>query len=317
MSCRMLLVGSVVLFCVRLGVAQCSTSNCREPLIDAFGTTQTPMNRELVLRKNVNEVNLVLSVTNKRGHFVNGLDKKKFSVFDNNKQQNNITFFQNQTNLPLNIAIVLDTSESVTSQFDAERNSIKDFLQDTIRHEDTAVLFAFNENIRVIAPVRYNRRELSHRLKRIKPQGDTALYDTVSAAAERLAEDSRPARRIIILVSDGQENRSRISMDGALTAALKAGAAIYSVNDGDDDITAMGKQGETVLKTLAQSTGGSYFVASEDGDIGSAFSKIRKELRSQYVLAYKPSELSSSEFHFLKVVVGDLLVRCRRGYYAK
>lgn len=278
-------------------------------------TRIVPLGPELFLKKQVNEVSLVLSVTDKKGHFISGLSPDKFSVFDNDRQERNFTFFQNQTDLPLDIAIVLDTSESVTARYEAERNSITEFIQPTIKHADSIVLFAFNDAVRVIAPINYNWHNLSKRLKQIKPQGNTALYDAVSSAAARLSDNDRPARRIIIVVSDGEENQSKDTLDETVAAVMKAEAVVYSVNDGDDVDTDPGKQGETVLKTLAESTGGRYFHASEDGDIGSAFSKIRKELRSQYALAYKPSDLTVPGFHALKVIVGNLKVRCRRGYY--
>jgi VWFA-related protein len=316
MAYRCFSIIGVLLVCVCAGVTQGSPAQDSTALMPD-NSTVAAIKSELLVRKQVNEVSLVLSVTDKKGHFISGLGAEKFSVFDNDRQQTNITFFQNQTNLPLDIAIVLDTSESVTAEFEAERNSITEFLQQTIRHEDSVVLLAFNDTVRVIAPIRYNWRDLSHRLKRIKPQGETALYDAVSQAAQRLAQNPGPARRVIVLVSDGQENRSQTGLDGAVSAALKAGAVIYSINDGDDPDTPVGKDGETVLRTLSQSTGGNYFYSSENGEIGTAFSKIRKELRSQYVLAYKPSEISSSQFHFLKVVVENLRVRCRRGYYVK
>lgn len=279
--------------------------------------TIVSLSNQLLLKKQVNEVNLVLSVTDKKGHFISGLDADRFSVFDNDRQQRNITFFQKQTDLPLDIAVVMDTSESVTARYDAERNSITEFIHQTIKHADSVVLFAFNDAVRVIAPINYNWRDVSKRLKRIKPQGNTALYDAVATAAERLSQNDRPARRIIVVVSDGEENQSQGTLEQTVAAVVKAEAVVYSVNDGDDTDTDPGKQGETVLKTLAESTGGNYFHASEDGDIGSAFSKIRKELRSQYALAYKPSDLSASGFHALKVIVGNLKVRCRRGYYVK
>jgi VWFA-related protein len=217
----------------------------------------------------------------------------------------------------LDIAVVLDASASVGGRFEAEQHAITQFLHQTIRHEDSVELFVFNQAIRVIAPINYNWRDLSHRLKKVKPDGETALYDAVSTAADHLAQDQWPARRIIILISDGEENSSRATPSGTAAAVLKANAVVYAVNAGDDDDSDVGKQGVGVLKGLSESTGGNYFRASLDGDIGFAFSKIRKELRSQYALAYRPSDLLGSKFHAIRVVTGNLMVRCRRGYYAK
>jgi VWFA-related protein len=272
---------------------------------------------DLLFRKQVNEVNLILSVRDKKGHFVNGLGAGDFSIFDNDLRQTQITFFQNQTDLPLDVAVVLDASSSVGARFEAEQHAITQFLHQTIRHEDSAVLIAFNQAIRVIAPINYNWRDLSRRLKKVKPDGETAIYDAVATAAEHLSQNPWPARRIIILISDGEENSSQISSSAATAAVLRAEAVVYTINAGDDDDTDLGKNGAEVLKALSDSTGGNHFRASLDGDIGSAFSKIRKELRSQYELAYKPSDLLGTRFHAIRVVTGNLMVRCRRGYYAK
>ncbi|MBO0911523.1 MAG: VWA domain-containing protein, partial [Acidobacteria bacterium] len=220
MSLRVNCILSTVVLCASTALAQQSNPARTDFLPRDPGMALLKSN--LLFKKQVNEVNLVLSVRDKKGHFVNGLGAGDFSIFDNDRRQTKITFFQNQTDLPLDIAVVLDSSASVGARFEAEQHAITQFLHQTIRHEDTAELFAFNQAIRVIAPINYNWREVSRRLKKVKPEGETALYDAVSAAADHLSENSWPARRIIILVSDGEENSSQITLSAAAAAALRA-----------------------------------------------------------------------------------------------
>ena len=122
---------------------------------------------------------------------------------------------------------------------------------------------------------------------------------------------------MIIVISDGQENQSKATLDATRNTVLASGAVVYTIDAGDDDSSETGEQGRAVLKSLAASTGGGYFRSAFDGDIGSAFSKIRKDLRSQYAIAYKPSDLMQRRFHDLKIVARNLHVHCRTAYYAK
>jgi VWFA-related protein len=117
-------------------------------------------------------------------------------------------------------------------------------------------------------------------------------------------------------MSDGEENASKTNLDATISTLLKTEATVYAVNDGDDTDSKTGKEGETTLKQLASATGGAYSRAAFSGDVGSAFGKIRKELRSQYAIAFKPSDHSLHGFHYLEVLAGKLHVHCRSGYYA-
>jgi VWFA-related protein len=135
------------------------------------------------------------------------------------------------------------------------------------------------------SPVTNNWNETARRVKGLDPGGETALYDAVSDASHWLALDHGPVRRIMILVSDGQENKSRTSMDTTISDALNAEAAIYSVNVSKEKVSDEAKRGAAILKHLAEATGGAYFEYPENNAIAGAFDKIRRELRSQYALA--------------------------------
>jgi len=307
-------ISLLLLFLVPPGFAQVVASNA---VADKSSVSTAPIALAMVLEKQVQEVNLVLSVTDRRGHFVRGLLPGDLTILDNNKQQTAITFFESQTDLPLHIAVVLDISSSVAYRFVQEQETMRAFLHEVAKPHDSVELIAFNQGVRLVAPINGNWKPLSKRVKRMKPGGETALYDAVTAASRRLAQDARPARRIIILVSDGQENHSTATSDSTIAEVLKDEAVLYAVNIGDDHFSEAGKQGDQVLQQLSDATGGSYLQAGPNGAVDSAFGKIRRELRSQYALAYKPSNLAGQLFHQLKVVAGNLRVRCRTGYYAK
>lgn len=270
----------------------------------------------LTIRRQVEEVNLVLSVTDHKGHFVEGLGPSDLTILDDDKKQTALTFFQSQTNLPLHVALVLDLSASITAQFDMERSTMHQFLKDGIRPADSVELFAFNQRVQFVAPVQNDWKQVSRRVKNLKPEGETALFDAVSTAAQWLGQDSRPARRIIILLTDGEENSSKTTLTETIAQVLRAETTVYAVNVIDYPDDAEAKQGIDILKKLSDATGGLYLRANQNGDVGHAFRRIQRELRSQYAIAYKPSNVTDQLFHRLKVVAArNLRVRCRTGYF--
>jgi Ca-activated chloride channel homolog len=278
--------------------------------------TLTPDSQTFRLR--VQEVNLVLTVADGKGHFVENLSPSDLKILDNNKQQDSLTFFQSETDLPLDVALVVDMSASIAYRFQAEQGTLNAFITRVARPVDSVMLFAFNDEMRLAAPVHGNWKEVAAQVKRLKPNGETALYDAVRAASQWLADEPRPARRVMIVVSDGEENHSTSTLDEAIGEALKAEATIYSVDVSDDHETDDGKQGEQILRRLSDDTGGRYIRAYADGDVGGAFHKIQRELRSQYALAYRPSNLAEQFFHRIQIIAPrNLQVRCRTGYYAK
>lgn len=270
----------------------------------------------LTIKRQVEEVNLILSVTDRKGHFVEGLSPSDLTILDDDKRQTEFTFFQSQTNLPLHVALVLDVSASVTARFDMEQATIRDFLKQATRPADSVELFAFNQRVQLVAPIQTDWKKISHRVKKLKPDGETALFDAVSVASQWLGQDPRPARRIIILVTDGEENASKSTLDETIVHVLRAETTVYAVNVVEDPIDDEGREGVEILKRLSDATGGAYLRAAQNGDVGRAFSRIQRELRSQYAIAYKPTNLTEQLFHRLRVIaLRNLRVRCRTGYY--
>jgi Ca-activated chloride channel family protein len=270
----------------------------------------------LRIQRQVQEVNLILSVTDRRGHFVQGLMPSDLKILDDDKQQTTLTFFQSETDLPLHVALVLDMSASIAMHFPQEQQTIRNFLKGATRPMDSVELFAFNERVQFAAPIKNDWKEISRRVRKLKPEGETALFDALCEAGQWLALDHRPARRIMILISDGEENRSHATLDDTIAEVLSDEATIYTVNVLGRPTDSDGIHGAEIMKKLADATGGTYLRANEDGGVGSAFGKIRRELRSQYALAYKPSNLTEHFFHRLRVIAArNLRVRCRTGYY--
>lgn len=270
----------------------------------------------LTIKRQVEEVNLILSVTDRKGRFVQGLNPSDLMILDDDKRQTTYTFFQSQTNLPLHVALVLDVSASITGQFEMEQSTIRDFLKQAIRPADSVELFAFNQRVQFVTPIRNDWRQISHRVRKLKPDGETALFDAVSVAGEWLGQDLRPARRIIILVTDGEENSSKTTLDETIALVLRAETTIYAVNVVDYPMDSDGRNGVDILKKLADATGGTYLRSAQNGDVGHAFGRIQRELRSQYAIAYKPTNLTGQLFHRLRVIASrNLRVRCRTGYY--
>jgi Ca-activated chloride channel homolog len=270
------------------------------------------------LKKQVREVSLTLSVTDRKGRFVGGLLPSDLTILDNGTRQNALTYFESQTDLPLHVALLLDISSSVAYRFEAEKDALKAFLKRVTRPPDSAFLFGFNERVQLIVPVTDNWKEISRSLKTLKPDGKTALYDAVSEVSHWLGRDRQPARKIIILVTDGEENNSKQTLEGSIADVLEAESSIYTVNISNDTHGLEAKEAQRILKRLSDATGGNYLEASTDRDVSEAFGKIQRELRSQYVVAYKPSSLADQLFHRLQVIAPrDLRVRCRTGYYAK
>src|SRR5262249_34791470 len=191
-----------------------------------FAATPTPgpASAPPTFTKHVQEVNLVLTVTNWLGHFVKDLNEADIRILDNNQPVERITYFQTQTNLPLRVGIVLDASASVTYRFKFEQRSASSFLKRVLRRgSDSALLVSFNEQAHLIQPATDDHKILTESMKRFHPGGETAVYDAVAFGCRELTKlrDTNPARRALILITDGEDNRSRATLQEAVEAALR------------------------------------------------------------------------------------------------
>lgn len=276
----------------------------------------------LTVSKEVQEVNLVLTVTNRRGHFVRDLNESDLSILDNDKPVEKITYFQPQTDLPLRVALVVDTSSSITHRFRFEQKAATAFLRRVLRHDsDLALVIGFNQEVTVAQPATEDMELLSAGLKKLQPEGETALYDAVSVACQELmrVKDNQPSRRAIILITDGEDNQSHIDLQQAVERALRAEAVVYVLSTNPEYSISLAQEGDRSMKHLAEATGGRLLRAESEGDVTSAFSKIAKELRSQYAIGYKPANQGPDGLFHRLIVLGPKKFHLyhRLGYFAR
>ncbi len=275
------------------------------------------------INRQVQEVGLVLTVTNQKGHFVRNLNESDFNILDNGRAPDHITYFQPQTNLPLRVALVIDTSDSVTYRFTFEKKAAAAFFRHVLHAPaDLGSIVGFNQEVHVAQTPTHNTKELDAALKSLHPGGETAVYDAVITAARQMDSipDVQPVRHAIVLMTDGEDNRSHAKLDQAVESALRSNSVVYVVSTNSADASVgLALEGDNVMQQLAEATGGRLLHADGDGEVAYAFSKIEKELRSQYAIGYKPpSNAPDGLFHRL-IVVGPkkLHIFHRLGYFAK
>jgi VWFA-related protein len=274
----------------------------------------------LTIKKRVNEVNVLFIATDKHGKFVRDLNKEDFSILDDHKPPQQIVRFSQQTDLPLEMGLLVDTSGSVRGRFQFEQEAAAGFLEHTIRpHYDHAFVMGFNARSHVVQDFTDNVRLLSAGIQRLEDGGGTALYDAIYfAARDKLMRDDsdRPVRRALIVVSDGEDNQSEHSRAEAVEMAERAQVIIYTISTDDSGLVL---RGDKILEQLADATGGRAFFPFKMKDIRSSFSAIEDELRSQYVVSYHPADFEADgRYRSIEITAlkRDLQVRARRGYFA-
>jgi len=273
-----------------------------------------------VIRKRVDEVNVVFTVTDKRDHFVKDLTQKDFRVMDDNKPALSIQSFSRQTNLPLRVGLLIDASNSVRDRFKFEQEAAIEFLNQIIRPRfDKAFVIGFDTTPEVTQDFTDSAEQLSRGVRMLRPGGGTALYDAIYfAARDKLMQDKSDiaTRRAIILLSDGEDNQSRVSREEAVEMAQRAEVIIYTISTNTSGTVT---RGDKVLKHFAEETGGKAFYPFKIEDVANAFTEISDELRSQYAISYKPADfLSNGKYRTIEILADNKKyhVRARKGYYA-
>jgi Ca-activated chloride channel family protein len=273
------------------------------------------------ITKLVQEVNVVFTVSDKHGHFVKDLKEADFKVLDDKKPPTQIVNFSSETNLPLRVGLLVDASNSVRDRFRFEQDSAIEFLNEIIRPRfDRAFVIGFDTTPEVTQDFTDNTEYLSKGVRALRPGGGTALYDAVYfACRDKLlkAPQTGPTRKAIILLSDGEDNQSRVTREEAIEMAQRAEVIVYTIST---NVSGVKMRGDKVLERIAEATGGRAFFPFRIQDVSNAFSEIQDELRSQYVLAYKPADfIADGHFRSIDIIAADrkgLQVRARKGYFA-
>lgn len=288
------------------------------------GSTDTPSDEKVpTFRVGVNEVNVVFTVTDKHGHFVKDLTQNDFKVIDDNKPAAAILQFNKETNLPLRVGLLVDASNSIRDRFRFEQDAAIEFLNQIVRPNfDKAFVIGFDTTAEVTADFSDNAEQLAKGVRMLRPGGGTALYDAVYFACrdklmKQQAKESIPTRRAIILLTDGDDNQSRVTREEAIEMAERAEVVIYTIST---NVSGVKMKGDKVLERMADATGGRAFFPFKIEDVANAFSEIQDELRSQYLLAYKPADFQADgKYRSIDIVAENhknLHVRARKGYYA-
>ena len=268
----------------------------------------------------VTRVNLLFTVTDKKGRFVTDLVKDDFQVIENKKAQS-IAEFTAETDLPLRLGILIDTSNSIRDRFKFEQEAAVSFIQNVVHHgHDKAMIVSFDTSADLVADLIDDTDKLESAIRSLRPGGGTAMYDAIYfACRDKLSKDQprHKFRRAIVVVSDGDDNQSQVTRDQALEMAQKADVVIYAIST---NITHSETEGDKVLKYLTSETGGQAFFPFKVEDLEQSFENIANELRHQYNIFYRPEPLKTDGlYHTIELKVKgrkDLVVRARKGYYA-
>lgn len=294
------------------------SNSASQPSDQSSDSTGDPLT---TLRTTTNEVNVVFTVTDKRGHRVTDLKKNDFSIVDDNKPPAEIRSFSAETNLPLQLGLLIDASNSVRDRFKFEQESAVEFLNQTIHPgKDRAFVVGFDVTPEVTQDFTDNTEKLAHGVHELRPGGGTALYDALYfACRDKLLKASKntPVRRAIILLSDGDDNQSHVTREEAIEMAQRAEAIVYTIST---NVSGTKGAGDKVLERIADATGGRAFFPFQIRDVSNDFSEIQDELRSQYAVSYKPADFKTDgHYRTIEIVANDrktFRVRARRGYYA-
>ncbi|HEY1578409.1 MAG TPA: VWA domain-containing protein [Terracidiphilus sp.] len=282
---------------------------------------QAPEDTGQVIKIIANEVNLIFSVTDKHGHYVPNLKQSDFALLDDQKAPAKVTSFRQQTNLPLRVGIVIDASTSIRTRFQFEQQSAVEFLLQILKAKsDRAFVMGFDVTPTVTADWTNNIDALETGINRLRPGGGTAMFDAVyTGCRDKLLDVSRgqePVRRSMILISDGDDNQSRVHLDEAIKMCQRADTIVYAIST---NWTPSRGRGDQVLTQLAQDTGGQVFFPPSVEEMSNSFHSIEEELRSQYLLTYIPADFKpNGQFRPIYLYCNDrrYTARGKKGYFA-
>lgn len=263
---------------------------------------------------------MLFTVTDKHGRFVTDLGKDDFEVFENKKPQS-ILEFTSETDLPLRLGILIDTSNSIRDRFRFQQEAATNFVNSVMREQDKATVVSFDTAAELVTDLTNDTNKLENGIRDLRPGGGTAMYDAIYFVCKEKLMRDQPLykfRRAVVILSDGEDNESRYSRDQALEMAQRADTVIYTIST---NISHIESEGDKVMRYFAEQTGGVSFFPFQAKDLNQSFENIANELRHQYNLFYRPEPLKNDgQYHQVQIKVRgrkDVLVRARKGYYAR
>ena len=286
----------------------------------AQNQSPAPSDADQVLRVGVNEVSLIFTVTDRHARYISNLQQSDFALLDDQKAPAKVTSFRQQTNLPLRVGIVIDASTSIRTRFQFEQQSAVEFLLSTLKPQnDKAFVMGFDVTPNLTQDWTNNLDGLETGINRLRPGGGTAMFDAVYTACRDKLLSQRgvePVRKAMILITDGDDNQSRVHEDEAIKMCQRAETIIYTIST---NWTPSRGKGDKVLADMATATGGQVFFPPSVEEMSASFKDIQAELRSQYLLTYTPADFKlDGAFRTIYLYCNDrrYQVRAKKGYFA-
>jgi Ca-activated chloride channel homolog len=269
------------------------------------------------------EVALFFTVTD-HGKSVTNLTETDVEVRDDNRPPRTILGFRNESQLPLRLGLVVDTSDSITDRLKFEQASAIKFLHAMLTTpDDLAFLIGVNNSVLVVQDFTSNQEQMAHSINELAPGGGTALWDAVSYAAEKLAKhaESQPVARVLVVVSDGEDNSSTTTLREAIASAQRGEVAIYTVSTRDKLLQGGSELGDHALETLSDLSGGAAFRPGSVSQLNKSLTELQQVIRGRYLVSYKPAAFQrDGRYRTIDIQAKkdgrQYKIYTRKGYYA-
>src|SRR5262245_51921460 len=273
------------------------------------------------LRVNATLVNTLFTVADKKGKFITNLKQSDFKVYEDERPQT-VTAFSGESNLPLSIGLLVDTSGSIRDRLRFEQEAAIEFFYSTLhKGKDRGMVISFDSLPELLQDFTDDPEVLADAVRKIRAGGGTSLYDAIYVAiSEKLSKESEQRRKVLIVITDGDDNSSRLSLTETLDLAQRNNVTIYciSTNASANNSSKEAERGDKTLKRFSDETGGKTFFPLKLTDLASSFTDIGEELRSQYTIGYQSPRIDDGTFRRIRIDVlnKNYKTRHRTGYYA-
>ena len=302
----------------------CGTIGEEPSPVSRPGGSVRNVGRITTFHASVDEVSILFAATD-RGKSVTDLTAAEVGVRDDSEPPTAISNFRNESQLPLRLGLVIDTSNSVTDRFHFEQAAAKRFLEKAVTDQnDLAFVVGVSNSVLLVQDFSSDQALTSHAIDQLAPGGGTALWDAVNFAAQKLSDhlDIGPVARVLVVISDGEDNSSTITLKEAIQKAQRSEVAIYTICTRDfDNDAASAKTGESALRAFSDLTGGAAFVPLSVRRLDKSLSDLQQVIRSRYLISYKPASFRR-DGHYRPISITaekdghKLRIYARRGYYA-